>query len=303
MNKWFVEAQSRESLDSSEATMELANLTNSETPVLRPRPFSDPYLSMSVELTTAAMPSFLTFILCASTLRRQAVFLALAALTREGPESLARRLRPLAPADIDPCNAQTQIAAGLMSAPRACDIVEAVYSEVPDGLLGVLKRIGDDPLPSPDLYFRLFETFSNPSHRTRAAVLRHCSGSIRAIQVEAIRRLDPLLVHNNILKRLHRVSQADDANAALALVRGTVSSATEEVIRQSVENLGDKTDLATFFSRWLAKMDRPPACPLVPENDPDIAVMTSGEEMASLGRRTRRALSPNVAVSPMTTGL
>jgi hypothetical protein len=177
---------------------------------------------------------------------------------------------------------------------RAREIVQAAFGEVPDGFLGALNRIGDEPLRKPDLYFTLFEIFSDPQHRARRDMLRQRSGSITSMQIEIIHRLDPLLVHSNTLKRIYSISQAEGANAALSLVRGTVSSATNEALRQSVENLGDKTDLAEFFNRWLQKLDRPPARPPIPESDPDVAVMTSGEAMASLGRRFRNCSTSRI---------
>jgi hypothetical protein len=137
------------------------------------------------------------------------------------------------------------------------------------------------------LYFTLFEIFFDPQHRVRRNVLRQRSGSITATHIEVISRLDPVLAHQNVLNRLYGASQADDANAALALVRDTVSSATDEAIRQSVENLGQKTDLGTLFNRWLERVDRPPVRLPIPEDDPDLAVMTSGAAMTSLGRRFR----------------
>ncbi|MFC4173600.1 hypothetical protein ACFOYU_16305 [Microvirga sp. GCM10011540] len=253
---------------------------------IRPRSFSGWPLSTAVELD-AACPSFLSFVFCGAALKRQAIFSTLAALTRECPEALATRLRPFALTD--DLNHQTsfkQIARALM-ATRAREILQAVFGDVPDGFLGVLSRIGDEPLRKPSLYFTLFEIFSDPQHRARRDVLRQRSGSITATHIEVISRLDPILVHRNVLNRLYGASQADDANAALALVRSTVSSATDETIRQSIENLGEKTDLGALFSRWLEKVDRPPVHLPVPEDDPDLAVVTSGVAMASLGRRFR----------------
>jgi hypothetical protein len=176
-------------------------------------------------------------------------------------------------------------------AARAREIVQAVFGDVPDGFLGVLNRIGDEPLRKPSLYFTLFEIFSDPQNRVRRNVLRQRSGSITATHIEVISRLDPILVHQNVLNRLYGASQADDANAALALVRSTVSSATDDAIRQSIESLGEKTDLGALFTRWLQKVDRPPMLLPIPEDDPDLAVMTSGEAMTSLGRRFRNCAS------------
>ena len=239
-------------------------------------------------------PSFLSFFFCAAALKRHAIFSALAALTRECPKVLAARLGLLVPAaDQIHQTSYEQIARALMAG-RAREIVQAVFGQVPDGFLGVFSRIGDEPLRKPGLYFTLFEIFSDPQHRMRRNVLRRRSGSITATHIEVISRLDPILVHQNVLNRLYGASQADDANAALALVRGTVSSATDEAIRQSIENLGEKTDLGALFTRWLEKVDRPPVLLPIPEDDPDLAVMTSGEAMTSLGRRFRNCASSRI---------
>jgi hypothetical protein len=260
---------------------------------IHPRSISVWPLSTAVELD-AACPSFLSFVFCGAALKRQAIFSTLAALTRECPEVLATRLRPLVPADDQPQQTSyEQIARALMTA-RAREIVQAVFGEVPDGFLGVLSRIGNEPLRKASLYFTLFEIFSDPQNRVRRNVLRQRSGSITATHIEVISRLDPILVHQNVLNRLYGASQADDANEALALVRSTVSSATDEAIRQSIENLGEKTDLGTLFNRWLEKVDQPPVRPPIPEDDPDLAVLTSGKAMTSLGRRFRNCASSRI---------
>jgi len=181
-----------------------------------------------------------------------------------------------------------------MTITRGREFIQGVFGEVPGGFPGVLTRIGPDPLPDPGLYLILFKMFASPQHRVRRDVLRQHGGPTTATQIRIIHRLDPVLVHKNVLERLQSASEAEDANAALALIRNTALSATEDAIRQAIENLGDKIDLATFLNRWLAKMDRPPARPLVPENDPEVAVMTSGEAMASLGRRFRNCATTRV---------
>jgi hypothetical protein len=260
---------------------------------IHPRSFSGWPLSIAVELD-AACPSFLSFVFCSSALKRQEIFSTLAALTRECPEALATRLLPLALTDnLIHQTSFEQIARALMAA-RAREIVQAVFGDVPDGFLGALNRIGDEPLRNPGLYFTLFDIFSDPQHRVRRNVLRQRSGSITATHIEVISRLDPILIHLNVLNRLYGASQADDANAALALVRSTVSSATDEVIRQSIENLGEKADLGALFNRWLERVDRPPVRLPIPEDYPDLAVLTSGKAMTSLGRRFRNCASSRI---------
>ncbi|WP_230534164.1 hypothetical protein [Microvirga roseola] len=93
---------------------------------------------------------------------------------------------------------------------------------------------------------------------------------------------------------MHSVDQIESANAALTLIRRVVSTASDDAIRQSVEHLQPKTDLADFFSRWLNKMDRPPAVPPIPKNDPDFAALTTGEEMIALGRRYQNCAAQQV---------
>jgi hypothetical protein len=96
-------------------------------------------------------------------------------------------------------------------------------------------------------------------------------------------------VHRNILNRISR-SQVDDVNAALALIRRTVSTATDAALRQSVEQIDPKTRLETFFSRWLKKMDQPIASPQIPADDPDLTLLATGESMSSIGRRFQNCL-------------
>jgi len=265
--------------------------------VFKPRPLDGWALQIAVNLDTVS-PNFLSFLFCTSGLRRQAIFAALATLTREKPETLAACLCPLAPADCNSCrNPYEQIARALMVTSRAREIIRAAFGQVSDGLLGVLRRLGDAPLSEPALYWMLYETFANPEHRVRARALIQRSGPIHAKHIEIVHRLDPTLVHPHILDRIRCPSQVDSVNAALTLIRGVVSAATDQAIRQSVESLGDNTDLAAFFNRWLQKMDRPPARPPIPEHDPDVVVLTSGEAMAALGRRLRNCSATRIIYS------
>ncbi|AWM86799.1 hypothetical protein C4E04_08730 [Microvirga sp. 17 mud 1-3] len=252
-------------------------------------------MEIAIELDLAC-PGFLASAFYASPVRRQAIFLTLAVLARDGLEKLALRLDYASSTSSERHHRvlQRHIACTLMTTKRAREIIRGVCGAVPDGLVGVLHRIGDDPLRDPDLYSRLIETFSDPRHRMRRDVLCQHGGAITATQIEIIHRLDPVLVHANVLKRLHSRSQADSANSALALIRGTVSSATDEAIRQSIEDLGPKTDLGTLISRWLEKVDRPPVCLPIPDNDPDLLVMRSGDAMASLGRRFRNCSASRI---------
>jgi hypothetical protein len=135
--------------------------------------------------------------------------------------------------------------------------------------------------------------FSNREHRQRAAALLQISGNIGPSHIEITRHLDPVLVHRNILNRIS-LSQVDDLNAVLALIRRSVSTATDAALRQSVEQIHPKIRLETFFSRWLKKMDQPVAGLQIPADDLDFTVLATGEEMAALGRHFQNCLSSKI---------
>jgi hypothetical protein len=214
-------------------------------------------------------------------------------LEHDEPENLAARLSPFAPAHcILPSHPETMIALALMLS-RARKIVQAVFGEVPRGMLGMLSRLGDHPLPQHRFYRLVFEMFSNPEHHERASALLQVTGRISPSYIEIIEHLDPLLVHRNTLNRIN-LQQVEDVNAALALVRKTVSFATDAALRQSIEGMGPKTSLGDFFSRWLRKMDQPMAVPQIPADDPDFTVLATGEAMTSLGRRFQNCLGSKI---------
>jgi hypothetical protein len=245
-------------------------------------------LVRAIELD-AHCPSFLAYTLSASVLKRQSIFVALGMLEQEGPDLLAASLSALAPAHCAlPPHPMARIAQTL-TVMRARKIVEAVFGEVPPGLLGMLSLLGDSPLPQQHVYRLVFEMFSNPEHRERASALLQVSGRISPSHIEIARYLDPILLHHNVLNRVS-LQQVEDVNAALALVRKTVSSATDAALRQSIEQIGPKTSLGEFFARWLKKMDQPMAVPDIPADDPDLTLLATGKAMVVLGRRFQNCL-------------
>jgi hypothetical protein len=260
--------------------------------VLRPRPFGGPVLSSTVTIDIHA-PGFVSYVLCASNLKRQAIFAALTMLEQGDPEDLAARLSALAPVHcVVPPHPMARIAQAL-TVMRARKVLQAVFGEVPQGMLGMLSRLGDSPLPQHRFYRLIFEVFSAPVHRQRAAALLQITGTISPSHIEITRHLDPVLVHSNILNRIS-LSQVDDVNAVLALIRRSVSTATDATLRQSIEQIHPKTRLETFFSRWLKKMDQPVTGPQIPDDDPDFTVLATGDAMAALGRRFQNCLSSKI---------
>lgn len=238
----------------------------------------------------AHCPSFLAYTLSASVLKRQSIFAALGMLAQEGPDLLAARLSALAPANCAlPPHPIAQIAQSLMIL-RARKVAQAVFGEIPSGLLGMLSQLGDSPLPQQRYYHLIFELVSDPKQRERVSALRKITGRISPSHIEIARHLDPVLVHEKILNRIS-LTQIEDVNATLALIRITVSSATDAALRQSIERMAPKTSLGEFFGRWIKKMDQPTAVPEIPNDDPDFVVLTTGEAMKSLGRQYQNCLS------------
>jgi hypothetical protein len=253
-------------------------------PFRRPRPFSGSYLETAC-LLDSAYPGFLNRLLHASDLRRAAIFAALAEVKLSSIEEVAARLRPISPpachADLD---AYAQIARALMIA-RAREITRAIYGGVPDGLLGLLARLGGDPLPDRGLYRLAHSLFADPQHRARSKLLCQTIGPLRAAKIEVAARLDPALLHPAVFERVADTERVEALHAALALIRAVVPEATDEALRFSLDGLSS-TDrqLSVWIGRWLRRMTRLPVAPPIPEDDPDLRLVR-GCDMVELGRR------------------
>lgn len=258
----------------------------------RPRPFSGSYLETAC-LLDAACPGFLSRLLYASDLRRAAIFAALAEIKFDGVTVVVSRLRPLAPALSFPnLDIWAQAARALLTL-RAREIVLAIYGSVPDGFLGLLARIGADPLPR-GVYRLSYGLYADPQHQARAKLLRQTPGRISSDMIETAARLAPVLVHPKVLSRVHDVGQVETMHAALALIRTLVPQANDEALHRSLDGLRtlDK-DMARWIERWLRRATRLPYAPPIPVNDPDLRVL-NGAEMVELGRRFQNCAADRV---------
>lgn len=260
----------------------------------QPRPFSGSYLETACRLD-AAYPGFLNSVLRASDLRRAAIFAALAEIKLSGIDDLAARLRSIPSLA---CHADfgtyAQIARALMAA-RAREIVRAIYSDLPDGYLGLLARLGPDPLPDRGLYRVAFNLFNNPANKARGKLLRQLTGTLSATKIEVAARLDPVLLHPAAFERLYDVNRVETLHAALAIIRALVPEATDEALRRSLDGLSPADrGLSQWVQRWLRRMTRLPVTPPIPENDPELRLL-SGPDMIELGRRFRNCAADRIA--------
>jgi hypothetical protein len=213
-------------------------------------------------------PGFLAHLIYASDLKRQTIFMSLGEV--HARQAVAVRLRHVVNPDeftiLDPL-AHTARAL-VVSKPR--QIIQALFGAVPDGLLGALARLGPQPLSDPSLYRELFGLFAHPMHRARANLLKQASGKLTETKVRIALVLDPVLLAQHVFDNLIFTNEVEQLHAALALMRQTVSTATDEALRNSVRDLPVKPDMDAWVQRWLEKLDRPLVrAPL--EGDPDFA--------------------------------
>ncbi|GJD66243.1 hypothetical protein [Methylobacterium frigidaeris] len=181
-----------------------------------------------------------------------------------------------------------------LAVPKPREIVEAIFKTAPDGFLGLLRRLGADPLPDPTLYRELHRLFSSrdPADRARVLVLRQSPGTISPMQIAIVMALDPVLLHPRFVRKIETLREARDLNAALSYVRAHCSTATEEAVRQSVSSFPEKKIVEAFVLGWARRFDRLPF-PLA-VHDPSLVVLDTGAALVSAGRRYDNCLASKV---------
>ena len=236
----------------------------------------------------AACPGFLLSTIYASSLKRQALFSAFAAIDLCATEVFASRLEATAPdvlMGLDHLCSSARIARSLVSL-RAKRIIEATFGECPPGLLGAFARLGSEPL-DPKVYGVLFDVFSDPRHRHRASVLGQLPGLIHPDHIKVVTGLDDALVHLVAVERT-KPAELPALNAFVGLIVG-LCDASSEAIKRSLDNLNFGTKgvgMGEWAQGWLGRQVRLPFEPPIPASDPNFKLCI-GVELTSLGRRLR----------------
>nr|WP_111772089.1 hypothetical protein [Methylorubrum extorquens] len=249
-----------------------------------PRPFGGLYLEVASKLDSAC-PGYLNRMLYASTLKRSTQFAAYPEIDFSQPEAMAARLRSLAP---DACchtlDPVAQIARGMLALyPR--DIACAAFGFVPEGFLGVLGRIGDDPLPEPADYRLTFKLFADPANKARAKLLRQKTGQVSPQHLRIAALLAPALVHQKVFERIRSAEVAETLSMALDLIRQLHPTLTDELLHASLDGLSPKDhDLSEWVGTWLSKAKVVPMTSPFLADDPDLRLI-SPAKLAELGRR------------------
>jgi hypothetical protein len=252
----------------------------------RPRPIQGWGLEALVTLD-ASHPSILRFALQASPLRRQGIFLALSHLHFGTAEDLAARLTNTS-ADPTGCDPLKTIGTALITM-RVRDIVQALHPGV-DGLLGVIRKLGDDPL-HPLKYRTLVQMLSEKDQR-RAKVLRLLE-SITEFKLTVLHRPDPAFLSClDLIESFRSTGSIEAFNAAVALIRRVVPNATDEELVASIKALGPNSTKEDWAQRWIAKALFPALPPL--DDDHEWVVLRSGAALRDAADRFRNCLKGHI---------
>ncbi|KQU49938.1 hypothetical protein ASG72_18150 [Bosea sp. Leaf344] len=176
-------------------------------------------------------------------------------------------------------------------------VLEVLFGECPDGLLGVFSRFGSQPVYGPETYRLAFELFSDPRHRHRAKVLGQLPGQIRPEHVTVAASLDERLLHRSVLERCHPREVAALNRFVEMIV--DLCGATPELIRESLDQLpvgSTGCRMTEWAEGWLARQVRLPFEPPIPKTDPDLKLRL-GADLISLGRRFRNCASQRQSFS------
>jgi hypothetical protein len=174
------------------------------------------------------------------------MFLVLASLDWNSPEAVAARLRNVGSDENLPSNDPLLIIShALTTCRRVRDVLNALYGPV-DGLLGALKRLGDEPLPK-DSYRTLISLLTEPEHRARAKVLRQMS-RITASHLTTLMWLEEPFILKELVEKL-RPKDVSQFWLAIGLIHQLVPEATTEDLVASLRSLQPSAGL----NRWVQK--------------------------------------------------
>lgn len=256
-----------------------------------PRPVLGYALDVAARLESAH-PHFLIKILYSSDLVRQS-FNVFASQDIDQHQDFLHRLAQHAPdvlhglEHLDPL---AQVARALiLLKPRR--VVEALFGSCPDGYLGLLSRLGCDPLPSKETYRAAFELFADPRHRQRAKVLGQLPGRVTAEHIAVVAGLDDALVHRAVVEKA-KPAEVRALNQFVTMIRD-LCGATPESIKHSLDKLHVGTigvGMNEWAQGWLGRQKRLPFEPPIPATDSDFRLCL-GVELTALGRRLRNCAS------------
>lgn len=254
-------------------------------------------LAPLVQLDRAGARGCVADLASAGLLTRQSAFVVLACV------DLSRPTRFLDALDINTAGA-AGVGQALFTRPARA-LVGAAFgvsrASVPTGYLRALLRIqegkatapGIDPLRDQGGYRRLWEIVTQEPCGRKAEALRYC-GRITSDIVSAVDRIDPALLHAEIVKGLTTPERVAKANALLALVRTSLFSATDESVHVALRAaLRDGGGLEGCARRIIERADVFPPPPLPPAEG--VVPLTTAEALIRFGDELQNCARTKIA--------
>lgn len=255
---------------------------------IHPRPFRGYTLDAAARLE-AAHPHFLLRLLHGSSLTRQCFFMLAAEIDLRHPEAFLDRIAENAPdvlSDLAHLDAHSKIArAFILLKPRR--LIQTVFGACPEGLPGLIARLGPDPVYPSKIYRQLFDLFSESRHRRRAKVLQQLAGPVQPDRITVVSQLDKVLVHPRVLERV-RPREVEALNTFSQMIQD-LCGATPAAINESLDALpvgATGSDLSDWVQGWIARQVRLHVEPPIPSSDPNFRLVIGGA-LRKLGHRFR----------------
>jgi hypothetical protein len=252
------------------------------------RPFEGWALD-AVGVLDRACPGFLLHTLGASPKWRQAVFLALAHGVLPNPEEFLLRANGEVSETRQWTGVQHEVALALIAmSPKG--IASATLGDIPDGLAGCLAKLGDQPMRHAGDYLRIVSLLrgSDPETKLRAKTLLQVN-RLDADLLSAVLEIDPIALIPDIFRRLRCGLEARRLNQRLTAIRLVCSTATDEALRQSLEDRALDFSGSSFAQSWLDKADRPPVVCEALDAHPDFDRVT-GANAAQVAKENHNCL-------------
>lgn len=224
------------------------------------------------------------------------MFLVLALVEILGIDEIASHLRSSAiTPEFGDATPSIIVGSTILQVRRPRDLVRSILAGPPVGFLGVLRRLGPDPVGEPRIYYDCarMHLSKDPADRRRVRVLGQIAGNLVGAQIQVVDALDPLLLHPALVGRLYELRQVAEIHAALSYIRARCSGATDDAIRASLGRIrpdGHRGDLVKF---WAARFDRPPV-KLDLRDDPTMSVLDSAAALTDAGKRFKNCLGSKI---------
>lgn len=228
-------------------------------------PLSGWFLAEIMHLDAAA-PGILRHAMSASPAWRNAAATALATGARHCPQDFLLRANGF----IGNESSDVQTAQALV-AMRPMRILEAALGEVPPSLLGTLEKIGGTPLNTPAAYVRLIQLLRSdtPDARARRKVLEQLNERLDDELLQTVSIIDLACLTPAAVLAIRTASEAHKVNARLAVIREICSTATDDALRQSIENARHLRP-GLWIRSWLGRADQLPPLGIPMDDDPSV---------------------------------